>query len=158
MDRGMFLGLLAVEGIFFPATYYVHAQTRGGFIRLHCCNLTCGEFGIGVGWWWGVETSLLCEQIITWDKDSLFVIREGYLGSGACYTEALTLLPSLHYCVSNLTPSPITTSESWLHREGCEMGNDPRSLRYEIHASNLYKGPGPCRFSGWVCWVFVWRK
>ena len=38
------------------------------------------------------------------------------------------------------------------------MGNGPRSFRYYVHASHLYKGLGPCWFSGWVCQAFVWRK
>ena len=125
MDRGMFLGLPAIEGISFSATYYVQTWGEGGAICLHCCSLTCGEFDTNMGWWWGAETSLLCEQIITWGKCSLFTIGEEHLGSSICYTEAPTLLPGSHYCGSNLTPSLITTSESWLHKENCNRTKMP---------------------------------
>ena len=49
MDREMFLGLLAIEGISFSATYYVQARGGGGSICLHCCSLTCGESGTNTG-------------------------------------------------------------------------------------------------------------
>ena len=88
MDRGMFLNLPATEGMSFSATYYV--QTRGGeggSIYLHCHSLTCGKSSVDMGWWWGIKTSLLCEQITIWGRDSLFALGESHIGSGTCYTK-----------------------------------------------------------------------
>ena len=49
MDREMFLGLLAIEGISFSATYYVQARGGGGSICLHCCSITFSESGSDIG-------------------------------------------------------------------------------------------------------------
>ena len=150
----MFLYLPTIEGVSFSGTYYVQAWG----ICLHCCSFIHNELGTDTGWWEVVETNLLCEQITTWGRDSPFTIRESHLGSSTCYVEAPTLLPSSHCCGSNLTPSSITTLEGWLHREDCKMGNDPRSFWYQVYVSHFYKGSGPCRFGGWVCWGFLRRK
>ena len=158
MDKGVFLCLPTIKGISLSTTHYVQTWGGWGFIRLHCCSLTCNKSGTGARWEWGIETSLLCKQIITWGKGLLFTTREGHLGSSACYIKTPTLLPSLYCCGSNPTPSPITTSESWLYREGYKMDNDPRSLRYKIYTSHLYKGSGPCWLNGWVFWAIVLRK
>ena len=53
------------------------------------------------------KTSLLCEQVITRSRGSLFAFREGYFCFGTCYTETPSLFLSSHDYGFNLTSSSI---------------------------------------------------
>ena len=124
-----------LESIFAILRKHKLPRGGGGSICLHCDYLSCGESGADTGWWWGTESSLLYEQVIARDRGSLFTIGEGHLGSGTCYMKAPSLLTSSHHCGSYLTPSSITASKSWLHREDYKMGmgsENGRKISFQI--------------------------
>ena len=73
--------------------------------------MLCSEFSFSQNGGWVAETSLLCEQIFTGGRNSLFATGKSHFGHSASYEKALSLLPGTYYGSSHSTSSIIITSK-----------------------------------------------
>ena len=149
--RGLCCGLPATQGVPVLTAYHVQSWGRWSPIRIYCYGSSCCELGANTGWQWPSKASLLREQVTTWNCGQVLTLGESHTSCDPCYTKTSPLFLGLHSSCSNPITLEVCTSNCWLQWKDRHMEHNSGDFWHQVHASDLYKGPGPSWLGGRIC-------